>query len=156
MNRLTHRLAQSTALLAALLLANYGQASSSEINGNGGTINGNSVRIVPEELYGGMVVNQTITVIGRDFYDYFVAAWREFPMTERYVISIHEWPSARWGSRIRVEYAQRPVFQAFLQPVRARIKEISEQAAEKTYSNTIDTEVQRLLFRDPDLGVDEM
>ena len=156
MNRPTPRTAKFSVLLAALLLAGYPPAHSAEINANGNGNGNYGVRVMPEEVYGGMVVNQTITVIGRDFYDYFVAAWREFPLTERYVISIHEWPSARWGSRIRIDYAQRPVFQAFIQPVRARIKEISERAAEKTYSNTIDTEVQRLLFRDPDLGVDEM
>lgn len=145
------RLSRALPPFVALSLALLGNAHCAESNG----VNGD-VRVIPEEPYGGIVVNQTITVIGQSFYDYFVAAWREFPLTDRYAISIHEWPSARWGSRIRVEYAQRPVYQAFLHPARANIKATATQAAEITYRNTVDTEVQRLFFRDPDLGVDEI
>lgn len=144
MIRATRGVTRALALLCALLA-----------HARGGELNGD-VRVLPEEPYGGMVVNQTITFIGRAFYDYFVAAWQEIPMTERYMLSIQEWPSARWGSRIRVEYAQRPVFQAFLPPARANIKAISELAVEIAYHKTVDTEIQRLLFRDPDLGWDEM
>lgn len=109
-----------------------------------------------EELYAGVVVDQTITVAGQDFYQYFVASWRDKPLSERYAISIHERPSARWGNQVWVEYAQRRVFQTILPTSRAAIKPVSEQAADIAYQNVFDTDVQRLLFRDSDIGPDEM
>ncbi len=109
-----------------------------------------------EELYAGVVVDQTITVAGQDFYQYFVVFWRDKPLSERYAISIHERPSARWGNQVWIEYAQRRVFQTTLPASRAAIKPVSEQAAEITYQNVVDTDVQRLLFRDLDIGPDEM
>lgn len=109
-----------------------------------------------EELYAGVVVDQTITVAGQDFYQHFVASWRDKPLSERYAISIHERPSARWGNQVWVQYAQRRVFQTILPTSRAAIKPVGEQAADIAYQNVVDTDVQRLLFRDPDIGPDEM
>lgn len=109
-----------------------------------------------QELYGGVVANQTITVAGQDFFQYFVSAWRDRDMSERFVVSVHERPSARWGSQIWIEYGQRRVFQASLPAGRAGIKALSEQAAEAAYQKVADAEVERLLFRDPDMGSDEI
>ncbi len=111
---------------------------------------------VLQELYAGVVVDQTITVAGHDFYQHFVALWRDKEMADRYEISVHERPSARWGNQIWIEYAQRRVFQVFLPGARGKIKAVSEMAVDVAYKNVIDTEVQRLLFREPDLGADEI
>ncbi len=113
-------------------------------------------RRVLQELYGGVVANQTITVAGQDFFQHFVAAWRDRDLSERYAISIHERPSARWGTRIWIEYAQRPIFQAVLPTGRAGIKTLSEQAVELAYQKVADIEIGRLLFRESDLGADEI
>lgn len=111
---------------------------------------------VLQELYAGVVVDQTVTVAGHEFYQHFVVLWRDREMTNRYAISVHERPTARWGSQIWIEYAQRRVFQAFMPPARANVKAIGEQAAEIAYQNVVDTEVQRLLFREQDLAPDEL
>jgi curli production assembly/transport component CsgE len=108
------------------------------------------------EAYGGIVANQTITVAGDNFYQFFMMAWREKEMSERYAISIHERPSARLGSQVWIEYRQRRVFQTFLPPARSAIKPVSQQAADITYQNVVDADVQRMLFRDDDLGPDEI
>ena len=110
----------------------------------------------PQELYGGIVANQTITVAGQDFYQYFVTSWRDREMSERYAISVHERPSARWGNQVWVEYAQKRIFQAVLPSSRSNIKALSEQAVEVTYQKVVDAEVDRLLFRDSDIGPDEI
>jgi curli production assembly/transport component CsgE len=114
------------------------------------------VRKVLQELYGGVVVNQTVTVAGQDFYQYFVALWRDKEKSEKYVVSIHERPSARWGTQVWVEYAQKRVFQSALPTARANIQAVSAQAVDVAYQNVIDVEIQSLLFRDVDLGPDEM
>ena len=108
------------------------------------------------ETYGGVVVDQTITMIGQEFYQSFTALWREKANVERYTMSIRERPSARQGSQIWIDFGQKRVFQAQLPATRSRVRELSEQAVEATYQNVADTDLQTLLFRDPDLGPDEM
>ncbi len=110
----------------------------------------------PQELYAGVVLDQTVTVVGHEFYQYFAALWRDRETSERYAISIHERPSARLGSQLWVEYAQRRVFQIVLQATRANVKEISREAADIAFQNVMDIEVQRLMSRDRDLAPDEL
>ena len=109
-----------------------------------------------EESIHGIVTNQVITLVGQDFYNAFVSTWRDTPLSDRYNISIYERPSARWGSLIWVEFQHRRLFEAFLPPTRNRIKPIAEHAAEQTYQNIVQADLERLLFRDPDLAPDEM
>ena len=107
-------------------------------------------------LYAGVVLNQTVTKVGQDFYQFFVTAWRDKPLSERYVLSVHERPSARLGSQVWVEYANRRVFQTFLPPIRSRAQDAGLDAVEVAYQNIVNTDVVNLLFRDPDLGPDEL
>lgn len=113
-------------------------------------------RQLPSEHFGGVVTNQTITAAGQDFYRHFTSMWHESDLSERFSISIHEQPSARWGSRIWVEYAQRRIFQASLPTARAAIRVMGDQAVAVVQQKITDAEVERLLFRHPDLGADEL
>jgi curli production assembly/transport component CsgE len=115
-------------------------------------VNGRSV----QEQYGGIVTNQTITVAGQDFYQFFSTFWRDKPLSERFAVTIGERPSVRWGNQVWVEYANRRVFETTLPASRSYIKAIGEQAVEISYKNIIQTEADRLLFRDQDIGQDEM
>lgn len=108
------------------------------------------------ESYGGIVLNQTITVGGQDFYRQFVSLWRDKPLTDTYAISVHERPSARFGTQVWIEYAQRRMFQSTLPSSRAAIGALSERAVETAYQSVVDTSVQRLLFQHDDLGRDEI
>lgn len=109
-----------------------------------------------QDPFAGVVLNQTVTVIGQDFYRHFVTAWRDKPMSERYTVSIHERPTAQLGSQVWIEYAQRKVFQIALPPSRSQIRAISEQAVEATHEAIVSTDMQRMLFRDQDMGPDEI
>lgn len=109
-----------------------------------------------QEIYAGVVTNQTVTFTGQGFYREFVKHWSDKERAERYSIAIHERPSARWGSLIWIEYANRKIFQIFVSPGRADIKSISEQAAELAYQNVVEADIQRLLIREPDVGPDEI
>lgn len=104
----------------------------------------------------GVVTDQAVTVAGQDFYKYFVNAWRDKEGSERYSLAVHERPSARWGSEIWVEFAQRRVFRTYLPAARAAIKPIGEQAAEIAYQAVLQADVQRQLVNDADLGRDEI
>ncbi|QDZ26518.1 CsgE family curli-type amyloid fiber assembly protein [Noviherbaspirillum sp. UKPF54] len=110
----------------------------------------------PPELYAGVVLDQTVTVVGHEFYQYFAASWRDKETSERYAISVHERPSARLGSQLWVEYAQRRVFQIVLQATRANVKDIGREAADIVFQNVMDIEVQRLMSHDRDIAPDEL
>lgn len=109
-----------------------------------------------EDPYAGVVLNQTITVIGQDFYRYFVTSWRDRDMSDRYAISIHERPTARLGSQVWIEFGQRRVFETILPPARSQIRALSEQAVEATREAIVNADVQRMLFRDQDMAPDEI
>lgn len=104
----------------------------------------------------GIVVNRTVTVLGNDFYQYFARAWREKDSDHRYSLSVHERPSARWGSEIWVQYRQQRVFHMFLSPARQAAKDVSEQAAGIVYENVVNSDIQRMLVQSQDLGEEEL
>lgn len=104
----------------------------------------------------GIVANQAVTVAGQDFYQYFSSAWREKEGSEKYTISVHERPSARWGSEVWIEYAQRRVFRTILPPARAAIKPIAERSADAAFQAVLQADTQRQLANDADLGRDEI
>lgn len=78
------------------------------------------------------------------------------PMSERYNVSVHERPSARYGSLVWVEYDQRRVFQAFLPIARANVRPIAESAAASALQTVLQADISRLLFHEADLASDEM
>lgn len=108
-----------------------------------------------QEQYGGVITNNTITVAGQDFYQAFSFFWREKPLNDRYALSVHERPSARLGNQVWVQYGNTRVYQGVLPTLRAQVSTIADIAAATAYDTVSDLEVQRLLFRDEDLGPDE-
>lgn len=109
-----------------------------------------------EDPLGGIIVNRTVTVQGQDFYRFFSTWWRELDQDGRYTISIHERPSARWGSEVWVQFHRDRVFHMFLPPARSRTREISKTAVEIAFDNITQNELQRAIFQSEDLGPEEM
>lgn len=112
-------------------------------------------RIFDEPL-SGVVVNRTVTVLGKDFYRYFSNYWRVHSESSRYSISIHERPTARFGSEIWVLYRQQRMFHTFLPPARQATRDISEIAVQLVLENIQRRELERLTTRNPDLGPEEL
>lgn len=151
--------------LFVLLVATYWTASAADDKApdtNNGQLNGGSAQIterakkILEDPLGGVIVNRTVTVQGQDFYRYFAQWWRQKDEENKYSISIHERPSARWGSEIWVQYRRDRVFHTFLPPARSQTKEISKQAVDIVYENITRNELQRALFQSEDLGPEEI
>ncbi len=142
----------------SVAFASSQNASPSTPNGNlnGSAQVGERVRKLLDDPLGGIVVNRTVTVQGHDFYRYFSTWWRETDEEGQYSISIHERPSARWGSEIWVQFRRDRVFHMFLPPARSRTKEISRSAVEIAYENITQNELQRAVFQSEDLGPEEM
>jgi curli production assembly/transport component CsgE len=109
-----------------------------------------------DDALGGVVTTDTVTLAGQDFYTWFAQAWSAIPLSDRYVVSVHERPSARYGSLVWVEYGQRRVFQAFLPIARANVKPVADGAAQIAFQNVMQADLTRLLFRDADMASDEI
>lgn len=103
----------------------------------------------------GIVTGQLVTVQGNNFFQYFVAFWRDQALAERYTVTVREKPSALRGSLVRIECLNQTVFEAYLPNAHVDIKAFSQRAAQIAFQNAAQAEVQRLLFRDADLGPDE-
>lgn len=111
-------------------------------------------RVMNEDI-SGLVIDNTVTFIGRDFYHYFSRYWSNQGLMENYNLTVREQPTARYGSRVGVEWNRRIVFQVFLPPTRANIEASAKAAAQSIAQRFKAMEVQRLLFIDPDLAPDE-
>jgi curli production assembly/transport component CsgE len=103
----------------------------------------------------GVITVQTITTTGHDFSQHFLAAWRDLDGSDAVTLAIRERPSARFGSEVWIDYAQRPVLQLRLPPLRAALPEIAASAVQHVWSTVQRTDAERKLFRDADLAPDE-
>jgi curli production assembly/transport component CsgE len=109
-----------------------------------------------DEQLGGIVTTDTVTLAGQDFYTWFAQAWTAIPLSDRYIVSVHERPSPRYGSLVWVEYGQRRVFQAFLPIARSNVKPVADSAAQIAFNNVMQADLTRLLFHDADMASDEL
>ena len=109
-----------------------------------------------QQVLGGVIVNQTATVAGNDFYQHFNFFWREQPKHERYSLTVIEKPSVRNGTRIWIVADQKRVFDAALPTNRAQLRALAEQAADLAFQQSEEAELAQWLFRDADLAADEI
>lgn len=150
-----------TALIFATLLCPQVFAQLPAEQGGGGTVaegetpDERAARLFEDPLRG-VVVNRTITVQGQEFYQFFSMRWSYIAGESSYTLSVHERPSARWGSEIWVEYQRDRVFHMFLPPIRSETKAISQEAAEIVLETIQEIDLQRALFFSEDLGPEEM
>ncbi|MBV8469822.1 MAG: hypothetical protein JOY60_08190 [Burkholderiaceae bacterium] len=100
----------------------------------------------------GIVVNQTFTPGGMEFYRRFTDYWREKPDFEKYNLVIIERPSRRYGNAIFVVQDQQVVFSGSL-PIKVNaISALSLDAVEKVYANIISQTLQMVGGGDPDMA----
>jgi curli production assembly/transport component CsgE len=104
----------------------------------------------------GLIVDDTVTFIGRQFYDTFAIAWLDQGMGDDYNLSIHEQPTAISGSRVWVEHNRTKLFEVFLPPTRANIEATATAAAGIVAQRFKAMALERALFADPDLAPDEL
>jgi len=81
----------------------------------------------------GMVLDETISKIGRDFYSVFYQYWEAPEKAYNYTISISEQPSPSLGTIVTVEVNDTPVYRSRLQPRYEIIEQASKQAVRNTH-----------------------
>jgi len=103
----------------------------------------------------GIVVNQTFTPGGMEFYRRFTDFWREKPDFEKYNLVIVERPSRRYGNLIFVVQEQQVVFSGNLPIKVSAIGALSLDAVEKVNANIISQSLRMIGDGgDPDMAKD--
>jgi len=82
----------------------------------------------------GLVVNQTVSRFGQDFYSQFVKYWSEYQIVMSANLAVYERPSARWGSQIWIEYRGGRIFQQNVGPSMRAIEDMARLAASRTFN----------------------
>lgn len=83
---------------------------------------------VPRQEIDGLVVDETQTKIGRDFYDVFYARWNPPEGAVNYTVRVQEQPLPNLGTRISVRVNDEVAFQGMLQPRYDFIESAAQQA----------------------------
>jgi hypothetical protein len=81
----------------------------------------------------GLVMDETQTKIGRDFYDVFYSHWEAPPDAHNFTITVKEQPMPSLGTRVVVELNSQTVFQTRLQPRYAYIEQAAKRAVYMTW-----------------------
>jgi curli production assembly/transport component CsgE len=102
--------------------------------------------------YGGVVIDQTLTGLGRYFYVKFSAAWSERGNADAYVLAIKELPSSRGGTDVVMYSNEVPVLRTVLPRSYTAVSSLSEAAVEQVYSFLEQQRIQAALFVDTDLA----
>ncbi len=102
-----------------------------------------------------LIVNQTYTAGGLEFYRRFTDYWREKSDGDRYTLVIVERPSRRYGNQVMVSLAQRPVFVSPLPLKFDSIRDISLDAVEQVYTAAVASNLRFLDQSDPDMARDD-
>jgi hypothetical protein len=90
----------------------------------------------------GIVVNQTITANGYEFYRIFSILWSEDPDSRNYSLSIKERLSKRYGNRVDVYLGQKLVYSAVLPLKYDGLQTLCEKAVEDTQTNIASLSIQ--------------
>lgn len=82
----------------------------------------------------GLLVDDTKTKIGKDFYDMFYGSWEAPPAVKNYTITISEKPFRLSSTLIEVSINDTPVYQSILQPREDIVQDLSLEAVANTQS----------------------
>ena len=94
----------------------------------------------------GMVVDETRSKHGRDFYDLFYTSWSEPEESYAYTIRIEEKPGRGRGTVIVVRVNDEIVYQSQLQPRYEVVEQAALQAVERTYRIMQRYDLRRRIF----------
>ncbi|MCO1333857.1 curli production assembly/transport protein CsgE [Microbulbifer sp. OS29] len=109
-----------------------------------------------DSLLTGLVIDNTVSGIGHEFARslsiYISSNFGSFD----YNLTVHERPSARWGSVVWVTYDASQVFKTVIYPGRRKFGEVVEQAASQINNNVRQQRLQELFSQNIDLAGDEI
>jgi len=106
----------------------------------------------PMMEYGGIVSRQVITSFGQLFHSKFVELWNTKEGFDKFNILVKERPYARGGSEVLVISDDAVLFRRGLPRDWRTLLSMSAEAVDIAFARASEIEVDRLLFKDPDLA----
>ena len=88
----------------------------------------------------GLLVDDTKTKIGRDFYDMFYSNWEAPANAKNYTITVKEKPFRMTSTLIEISINDNLVYQSVLQPRQNIVENLSQQAIAQTYNYLLNYE----------------
>lgn len=131
-----------------------GEAAKETIDSPDGPPIDQSSQRLSNEL-GGVLIDRTLTRAGKTFYDIFSQKRLNNPIMSSVTLTIHERPSARWGSLIWISEGSRIHFKATVSPRLSGIEEIAIQAINIVRKRIINQKIFQALQQSKDLAGDE-
>lgn len=102
--------------------------------------------------YGGIVSAQTLTGSGHAFFVRFSEGWSQFDDVDDKVVLVKERPSPRGGTEMQVWISEDLLMKTPLPRNHVSVLAASERAVEFVHQRVQETQLQALLFNDPDLA----
>lgn len=88
----------------------------------------------------GLVVDETVTKAGRDFYQVFYNIWEAPPGAKNFTIEISEKPARGIATVVMIDINGQRVVEAPLQPRYDIVEQLAQQAAQRCYSYLLNYE----------------
>lgn len=93
----------------------------------------------------GLIVDETITKIGRDFYGIFQRQWEAPPNSSNYTILIQEKPTRNNGAYVIISVNDEPIFEYNLEPRYDLIEEVANYTVSIVYEHLISDNLNKQL-----------
>ncbi len=137
--------------LVVLLAFAWGIAQAQEkVDAKDDSSKSNSQEVMPE--YGGVVVDQTLTGLGRYFYVSFSQSWSEKEDIDSFVVAIKERPSQRGGTEVMISTDEVVVFRSFLPRSYSAVDDMIYTAVDAVYTKLTQMRVDAALFNSNELA----
>ena len=94
----------------------------------------------------GMILDETITKMGRDFYNIFYQFWQQPPEAYNFTIKISEQPAPTLGTMVSVTVNDTKTFQSRLQPRFDFIEDAGKQAVRISYNYLKNNKEQFIIY----------
>jgi hypothetical protein len=96
----------------------------------------------------GLVIDNTVTKIGKDFYDVFYNNWEAPPDARNFTIVIKELPFRGQNAQVEISINGNIVFEQFIQPRYDAIEEMANYAVAVSYEFIVDDHLRQQLEAD--------
>lgn len=98
----------------------------------------------------GLIIDETRSKTGRDFYGLFYRKWQAPPQAESFSITLKEYPTRGRVSRVGIEVNGNLVFQPVLQPRQAILEMVADQAVSIVQKHLVDQKQIKLQMESED------
>lgn len=104
----------------------------------------------------GILVDRTITIMGKTFYRDFSQLAMQSALLNRAILTFHERPDARWGSQLWITEDRKVLFRTQLSPRLSASEGLAREAISIVEQRLLEQRLSSRLMPDQDLGKEEL